>query len=77
MGSRFRFYAIATGAIMIGAGVLTSLEAPNVPANLPTHWLGTSERVSIGAWLLWVDVLAVALLCSPHSRVRVLQGSLL
>jgi hypothetical protein len=61
-GRRFRIYSIATMVAVVAAGGLTSLEAPAVQANLPTPWIGVWERVNIAVWLLWVAVLAIALL---------------
>lgn len=61
-GKRFRAYSIATLVILVVFGALTGLDAPRVSANLPTPWLGIWERVSIGVFMLWVVVLAVALL---------------
>lgn len=62
LGKRFRRYTIASMALHILFGVLTSLEAPNVQANGPTPWIGVWERINIGIFLLWVAVLAVSLL---------------
>ena len=62
-GERFRLYSIATMVILVSFGALTGLDGPRVAANLPTPWIGVWERISIGAFLLWVVVLAVALLC--------------
>lgn len=58
----FRSYSIATIAILIAAGIATSLDAPRVDANLPTPWIGVWERINIGVWLLWIVVFAIALL---------------
>jgi hypothetical protein len=33
-----------------------------VEANLPTPWAGVTERISIGGYLAWQVVLAIALL---------------
>jgi hypothetical protein len=41
---------------------LTFIEAPGIAANLPTPWIGVWERINLGVFLLWVVVLAVALL---------------
>jgi hypothetical protein len=62
LGKRFRAYSVATLLTLIAAGALTSLDAPRVDANLATPWIGVWERINIGAWLLWVAVLAVVLL---------------
>lgn len=34
-------------------------------AREPSPWLGTAERVSIYAWMVWIAVLALALLRAP------------
>jgi hypothetical protein len=57
-GRAFRIYSIVTMVILIGAGVATSMHAPQLQANLPTPWMGVWERINIGAWLLWVAVLS-------------------
>jgi Protein of unknown function (DUF998) len=61
-GKRFRLYTIVSMVVLIGLGVLTSLDAPKIPQNLPTPWLGVWERIMIGVFLIWVVVLAVVLL---------------
>ena len=61
-GKRFRFYSIATMVILLAFGALTGLDGPRIAANLPTPWVGVWERINIGVFLLWVVVLAVALL---------------
>jgi hypothetical protein len=63
-GKQFRNYSIATIVILVVFGVLTGLESPRIASNLPTPWIGVWERISIAAFLLWVVVLAVALLRS-------------
>jgi hypothetical protein len=62
LGKRFRLYSIATMMVFVVFGTLTGLDGPRVAANLPTPWLGVWERINIGAFLLWVVVLALALL---------------
>lgn len=61
-GKRFRLYSIATIAVLVVFGVLTGMDAPRVEADLPTPWVGVWERINIGVFLLWVVVLAIALL---------------
>lgn len=68
-GKRFRLYSIATLVTLVVFGVLTGLDGPRVAANLPTPSAGVWERINIGAYMLWVVVLAVALLRVPSSRV--------
>jgi hypothetical protein len=67
LGKGFRTYSIASMVTLLVAGMLTSRDAPGVEANLPTPWMGVWERVNIGAWLLWVAVLAVVLLQRENS----------
>jgi hypothetical protein len=62
LGKPFRRYSIATLVVLVLAGTMTSRDAGRVEANLPTPWIGVWERVNIGAWLLWIALLALALL---------------
>jgi hypothetical protein len=61
-GKQFRLYSIATMVILVAFGVLTFLYGPRIAANLPTPWVGVWERINVGVFLLWVVVLATALL---------------
>ena len=58
-GKRFRLYSIVTIVVLLTFGGLTFLEAPRLPANLPTPWIGLWERINISVFLLWVVILAV------------------
>jgi Protein of unknown function (DUF998) len=69
-GKRFRLYSIATILILLVFGALAGLDAPRVEANLPTPWLGVTERINIFGYLLWVVVLAIALLRAQAERPR-------
>ncbi|HVJ21082.1 MAG TPA: DUF998 domain-containing protein [Polyangiaceae bacterium] len=60
-GQSFRRYSIATLLAMLVFGVLTSVVAPGLGRGEPTPWLGLLERINIGAFLLWVAVLAILL----------------
>lgn len=62
----FRIYSAATIASMIGFGVLTSLEAPNIAINGPTPMIGVWERISIAAYMLWLPVFAIKMLRNPN-----------
>jgi Protein of unknown function (DUF998) len=61
-GKWFRLYSIASLVILVAFGSLTFLDAPRLAANLPTPWLGVWERINLGVFLLWVVMLAMALL---------------
>jgi len=68
LGTRFRLFSIATLVIMLTTGIGTGVDAPRIAANLPTPWIGVWERVSAGAFMLWVMVLAVSLVRTELSR---------
>ena len=61
-GGWFRIYSIGTILVLLVFGVLAGRDAPRIEANLPTPWLGVTERINIGVFLLWVVVLAIELL---------------
>jgi hypothetical protein len=69
-GRAFRLYSFATLLVMIVFGALTSFMAPGLGTSEPTPWLGLAERLDIGAFLLWVAVLSIALLRVPVDRFR-------
>ena len=62
LGPRFRVYSFATLATTLAFGTLTSVQAAGLATGSPTPWIGLTERLCIGAFLVWVGVLAVALL---------------
>ncbi len=61
-GPRFRVYSIATIVIALAGGLVTAVQAPGISANLPTPTIGVWERINIGAYMLWLGVLAFTLL---------------
>jgi multimeric flavodoxin WrbA len=67
-GRRFRLYSVATFVIMIASGILMGLDAPRIAENLPTPWVGIWERISLGATMLWVAVLAAVQLRTGQER---------
>jgi len=69
-GRWFRLYSFATLLIMVISGVLTSLAMRGVGTGQSTLWVGVWERIDIGAFLLWVGVLAVSLL-RVHGTTKV------
>ena len=62
LNKKFRVYSIITVIVLIFFGMLTGLDSPNLQADLPTPWIGVWERICIGAYLLWIIVLAIVLL---------------
>jgi hypothetical protein len=61
-GKAFRVYAILTLVALVAFSVLTGVEAAQINAGVPVPWFGVTERALIAPWLLWVAVLAIALL---------------
>lgn len=67
-GTRFRLYSLATLLAVLGFGTLAGLDGPKIAANLPTPWVGVTERISVFSFMLWLVVFAVALLCTQGER---------
>ena len=57
-GKGFKYYSIFTIIIMLVFGALAGLDVPKIAAGQPTPWLGITERITIGAYLLWIAVLS-------------------
>ncbi len=73
-GQAFRLYSFATLLIMLVFGILTSVSSRGVATGEPTPWFGLTERINIGAFLLWVAVLAISLLRSERTADASAQG---
>ena len=58
----FAVYSVISLLLMVTFGVLTGLQGPAIPADLPTPMIGVWERISIASYVLWVFVFAVILL---------------
>jgi len=67
-GRHFRAYSIATIAIALACGAVTGTYTSQVQADLPTPWVGLWERASSTAYMLWIAMLAVALLRTGTSQ---------
>jgi hypothetical protein len=61
-GTRFRMYSLCSAAVVLLSGALTSRQAAKLTNGQPTPRMGLYERISIGAWLQWMAVLAIILL---------------
>lgn len=61
-GKRFRVYSIAAIATVTLFGVLAGMQGSRIAEGLPTPWVGVVERANIYSIMLWVLVLAVAVL---------------
>jgi hypothetical protein len=70
LGKWFRFYSIATILATLVFGALALPAASRIEANLPTPWVGVTERISICVFLLWVVVLAIVLLRAQSNSLK-------
>jgi hypothetical protein len=68
LGKAFRRYSLATFVAVFAFAIPTFREAPRVGANQPTPFIGVWERLNIGVFLLWIVVLALALLVRTHAQ---------
>lgn len=66
LGAAFRLYSILTFVVLLAFAIPTFRQAPRVGADQPTPLLGVWERINIGVFLLWMIVLAIALLARAH-----------
>ena len=64
-GKRFRLYSIGTLLLLVLGGALAGLDGARLAAGLPTPWMGVTERINIYGSMLWMAVLATALLRVP------------
>jgi len=68
LGPAFRLYSVASFGALLLFAILVFRAAPGVGANRPTPLIGVWERMNIGVFLLWVIVLALALLMRGRRR---------
>lgn len=73
LGRTFRLYSLGTFVLLLAFATLTFREAPRVGLNQPTPLIGAWERANIALFLLWVIVLAAALLVPGDRRERRLR----
>ena len=69
-GKWFRFYSIGTILTLLVFCTLAGMQDPRVAANLPTPWLGITERVNVYSAMLWVLVLGVVLSRNPIAPTK-------
>lgn len=69
-GKRFRHYSIGTILVVVVFGTLAGMDGPRIAANLPTPWLGLTERISVFSYMLWLVVLAIGLLRVQGQRLH-------
>ena len=62
LGKRFRIFSAVTVASFFVFGILTAMESPGLNSGNATPYIGIWERINIGAAMIWMAVLAIALL---------------
>lgn len=75
LGRRFRIYTVATLAVFVVFGTLTTVDGMDLAAGRPTPWIGLWERANMAAGMLWTAMLAVALLRRPETLTGSLRRS--
>jgi uncharacterized membrane protein len=60
--NKFRSLSFVILALMLFFGTLTGIGSPGINAGTPTPWLGLWERLSLGAFLVWMVMLYVKLI---------------
>ena len=61
-GRIFCVYSLATIVVVLLFGAMTGFDSPDMQANRPTPFMGVWERISIGAFLLWIVALSATVL---------------
>lgn len=62
LGRRFRIYSALTAVTVVLFGALTGIQATGIASGQATPLMGLYERISVAAWLVWLAMLAIALL---------------
>jgi hypothetical protein len=70
----FRVYSVATLLVLAAFGTLAGLDGPRIAAQLPTPWVGVTERINIGSYLLWVAILAITLIGQKETSAMLSIG---
>lgn len=61
-GKIFLVYTIISIILLMVFGILTSMDTPNLEANLPTPLMGLWERINQYIFFLWVIILSIQLI---------------
>ena len=70
LGRKFRIYSVVTLLIVFGFAVPYAPSVSRIAEGEPAPWLGVFERVSFFTWLVWVGVLALALIRRTRAARR-------
>lgn len=67
-GKKFRLYSIMTITTIFIGGIMAGMDGRRMDAGLPTPLCGIKERINVYSFLLWVLILAVALIKNLTSQ---------
>jgi hypothetical protein len=70
IGRKFRLYSVLTIAAMLFFGFMVGSMAPAVAAGQPTPGMGTYERISVFAPMIWMSVLAMIMIKNETIKKR-------
>jgi hypothetical protein len=73
-GKRFRVFSLVALGTAFAFGAVASMQAGQLDANEPTPWHGVYERINIGAYLLWMAILAVMIYRTRRESRETLTG---
>lgn len=74
LGRGFRLYSIISIVVILLFGILGGMDGARLAQDLPTPWIGVTERISIFTFMLWLAVLSVTLLREEKMIERVRLG---
>lgn len=74
LGRRFRLYTVASIVVLVAFGAVMTMQSPGIQADLPTPYVGLTERIMIAAAMLWRAVLASTLLRARATTDSPLAG---
>ena len=75
-GRKFLAYSIVTIAVTLLFGALAGWTGRHLAENLPTPWIGITERISVFAYLAWVAAVAVVLMRRDEPHLAAADGML-
>jgi len=75
-GPRFFLYSMVSLAVMLLFGALAGASGQSLADNLPTPWMGVTERLCIFSYLGWIGVLAAVLMRPSTRRMQFADGML-
>lgn len=64
----FKLYTILTILVLLIFGAIAGMDGPRIAAQQPTPWLGVTERITIGAYLIWIAKLSMLMFTSLSPR---------